>query len=194
MPRFPILKSLFHHQLVHIAPEPIFAGFDGPHNRVLGSVKMLGSVLVLRGITATHVSANHAQAKMDPRVPLFQAFLASFAAGFHFLNFFDVRAAVYRHFIPPIGPRFLRCPSPKNSICPLDARVVPHSSSPWRFAAHATNPILLLHAFRPTDMGIAAFIIPVQLVHFAIDADSHARAKRTWDTNRIAEPQFAAVA
>jgi hypothetical protein len=43
---------------------------------MLAAVKVFGSVLVLGGIAATHVSALHAQPQMDPAVPEFDAFLA----------------------------------------------------------------------------------------------------------------------
>jgi hypothetical protein len=46
--------------LIDVAPGPIFAGLEGLHDRVLGLMKMLGGVFVLRGIAAAYVAALHA--------------------------------------------------------------------------------------------------------------------------------------
>jgi hypothetical protein len=62
--------------LVDETPTPIFARLDGPHNRVLDRVKVLRGVLVLRGIAATNISADHAEPQMNPRVAHFYAFFA----------------------------------------------------------------------------------------------------------------------
>ena len=42
---------------VDVAPTPILAGFEGPHDGVPGGMEMLGSVLVFGRIAATDVSA-----------------------------------------------------------------------------------------------------------------------------------------
>src|SRR5580698_3407180 len=72
----PLLKN----RLVHVTPDPIFAGLDGLHQRMLGSVKMLGRVLILGGIAAAHVATLQTDAQVDPTVSHLETFLATFAA------------------------------------------------------------------------------------------------------------------
>jgi hypothetical protein len=55
-----LLSFLLESHLVYIAPHPILAGFKGLDDRVLGGIKMLGGMLILRIIAATHVSAGQA--------------------------------------------------------------------------------------------------------------------------------------
>ena len=46
--------------LVHIAPAPRFAGFNGPDNWVMRAVEVLRGVLILGGITAADMAAGQA--------------------------------------------------------------------------------------------------------------------------------------
>src|SRR6516225_4618388 len=57
-----------HHDLIDVAPAPAFFRFERSHDRVLRRTKMLRRVLVLRIVTAAHVSAGPAQAKVHPGV------------------------------------------------------------------------------------------------------------------------------
>ena len=49
-------------EIVDEAPAPVFAGFEGAHDGVLGAVEMLGGVLILGRVAAANVPAFHAQA------------------------------------------------------------------------------------------------------------------------------------
>jgi len=44
---------------------------------MFGAVKVLGCVLIFRGVAAAHVTAFHAQAQVDPRIAHLQALLAT---------------------------------------------------------------------------------------------------------------------
>ena len=62
---------LHQHDLVDIAPEPIFTRLEGLDDRVVSSVEVLCSMLVLRGIAAADVPALGAEAQVYPRIPDF---------------------------------------------------------------------------------------------------------------------------
>ncbi len=63
--------------LVDIAPAPVFARLVGLNNRVIGDVEVLGSVLVLGGITTTNVPALQAEAQVYPGIAGRQALFAA---------------------------------------------------------------------------------------------------------------------
>jgi hypothetical protein len=69
------------HDLVDVAPDPVFSGFDRTHEGMCGVVEVLGGMLVLRGIAATDVSADHAHAEMNPGVAHLQALFANMRVG-----------------------------------------------------------------------------------------------------------------
>ena len=62
---------LHHHDLVDIAPAPIFTGLEGLDDRVVSGVEVLGGMFVLRGIAAADVPALGAEAQVYPRIPDF---------------------------------------------------------------------------------------------------------------------------
>jgi hypothetical protein len=72
------LPALLEDQLVHITPDPIFAPLHRLDYGVFGSVKMLGGMLILRGIAAADVAAFQADPQMDPAVAHFHTLLAAF--------------------------------------------------------------------------------------------------------------------
>jgi hypothetical protein len=86
--------------LIYIAPAPIFAGLERFHDRVLGEMKMLGGVGVLRRIATADVAAFQAQAQVDPGVAHFQAFLAAVSVRCDFANLIHVRAV---HVLPSLS-------------------------------------------------------------------------------------------
>jgi Mn2+/Fe2+ NRAMP family transporter len=53
---------------------------EGLNDRVIGCVEMLRRVLVLRGITASNVPANHALTQVNPAITSFQAILTAIRA------------------------------------------------------------------------------------------------------------------
>jgi hypothetical protein len=89
--RFEALLGL-EHQLVDVAPEPIFARFDGLDDGVLRRAEMLGGVLVLGTIAASDVAAEATEAQVNPRVSHLQAFLAAICFGFDIANLVGVSA------------------------------------------------------------------------------------------------------
>jgi hypothetical protein len=76
--------------LVDIAPAPILSRLKGPHDGVLGGVKVFGGVPVLGRIAATHVAARHAQAEVDPSIPHLEALGATVGLRLHFTNLIRV--------------------------------------------------------------------------------------------------------
>jgi len=57
-----------------------------------GSVEVLGGMLILRVITATHVPTDHADAQIYPGIAHTQAFQAALSAGQDILNLIPVAA------------------------------------------------------------------------------------------------------
>jgi hypothetical protein len=55
-------------EFIDVAPAPVFTGFQGLDYGMLGRMKVLGCVLVLRRIATTDMSAAHAQAQMHPLI------------------------------------------------------------------------------------------------------------------------------
>jgi len=54
-----ILRQL-EHNLIDITPTPVFARLEGLNNWMVGCMKMLGGMLVLRRITAANMATNKA--------------------------------------------------------------------------------------------------------------------------------------
>src|SRR5450759_4341286 len=54
--------------LIYITPHPCLSRPDGAHKRMLGFVKVLGSVLVLRRVAAADMATDQAHAQVYPRV------------------------------------------------------------------------------------------------------------------------------
>jgi hypothetical protein len=77
----PSSKALsLEHELVDVAPQPVFARLEGLHDGVLGVMKMLAGVLVFGGVAAADVAAFAANAEMHPAVARFKAFFTALAA------------------------------------------------------------------------------------------------------------------
>jgi len=86
-------SAWFKHNLIDVAPSPVFAGLEGFHDGVLGRVKVFGGVFVLRRIAATDVAAGKAQAQVDPGVAHLQTFFASLGMGLYVVDLVEVRTA-----------------------------------------------------------------------------------------------------
>jgi hypothetical protein len=71
-------------------PAPVLARLDGPHDRVLCHVEVFRGVLVLRVVTASHVSTDHAEPQMHPCVAHFHAFFAYMNLGLPNLDLIHV--------------------------------------------------------------------------------------------------------
>jgi hypothetical protein len=74
------------HDLVEVAPHPIFAWFDGTDDRMFDRVKMLGGMFVLGTVAATDMSARQTQPQMNPTVAHLQALFAALGLGFDGTN------------------------------------------------------------------------------------------------------------
>jgi hypothetical protein len=86
-------------KLVNIAPDPVFTRFNGANQRVLGTMEMLGCMLVLRGITAANVSAFQTKPQVDPRIAKFNALFADINICLRNLDLFHVRTALSQEFL-----------------------------------------------------------------------------------------------
>ena len=76
-------SSKLEHYLVDVTPTPVFIRLEGLDNRVVGRVKMLGGVRILRIVTATDMPAFETEAQVDPRLPDSQTILTAIRAGCH---------------------------------------------------------------------------------------------------------------
>ena len=72
--------------LIDIAPAPILSWFVRFNDRMLGRMKMLGRMFVLRRIAATHMPAGHAQSQVDPNITHLQTLFAAAGMRLHILN------------------------------------------------------------------------------------------------------------
>jgi hypothetical protein len=77
--------------LVNETPAPILTALDGPHDGVIGRVKVFGGVAVLGGIATAHMAANHAHSEMHPGIVHLKAFLATPGVGFYVLDLVHMR-------------------------------------------------------------------------------------------------------
>src|SRR5207244_2317397 len=90
-------SSLFHHQLVHVAPSPTFPWFNGADDGMAGRVKVFRGVLVLRGIAAADVPTDQAHSQMDPAVLHFQTLLAAEGARLDVADLVEMGAGLLGH-------------------------------------------------------------------------------------------------
>ena len=75
--RFSLTISLNDFNLIYVTPHPTLSRLYRLYDRVLGGVKMLGRMLVFRGIAASHMTAFAAKTQMHPGIARFQAFLTT---------------------------------------------------------------------------------------------------------------------
>src|SRR5438445_140673 len=97
------------HQLIWIAPEPIFARLIRADDRMLGGAEMFGCVLSRRVVAAADVPAAGAHAQMDPAAARLEALHAAIAAGPHVTNLVEVHAL--SHGVYPLSDWPLSRPS-----------------------------------------------------------------------------------
>src|SRR5437016_490805 len=60
------LRSLVHHHAIDIAPLPVLARLDRPHDWMAGGFEVLCRVPILRTVATGNVSAAEAHAQVDP--------------------------------------------------------------------------------------------------------------------------------
>src|SRR5216684_4578835 len=73
-------SSKLEYYLVDVTPTPVFIRLEGLDNRVVGRVKMLGGVLILRRIATADMPAFETEAPVYPRIPVSQTIFTSIGA------------------------------------------------------------------------------------------------------------------
>jgi len=91
-------RRLLEHDLVDIAPAPVFTGLEGLNNRMATRVEMFGSVLIFRRIAAANMPADKALTQVYPCVANFQAILAAIGTRRNFSNLVEVRTNLCHQF------------------------------------------------------------------------------------------------
>jgi hypothetical protein len=92
--------------LVHVTPHPGFSRLNRTDQRVLRFVEVFGGVLVLGRIAAAHMSANQAQAQVDPGVSGFHAIFTHVLFSVSELDLVKVAAFVWHRFLLDEKPQF----------------------------------------------------------------------------------------
>src|SRR5216683_4231814 len=87
-------SAFFKHDFVDVAPKPTLAGFYGLHDGVLGSTKVLGGVLVFRGVAAADVPAALTQTQVHPTVAHLETLFASLGFRLYGTDLIGVGAVV----------------------------------------------------------------------------------------------------
>src|SRR5207244_12474106 len=95
----------FQHNFVDVAPHPVFARLLRADYGMLGSVKMLRGVPVLRGIATADMAASQAQAQMHPTVSHLEALFAALTLRFNFANLVNMRAGIGNSVLFSFSPR-----------------------------------------------------------------------------------------
>ena len=85
------LSRRLEHDLVDVAPAPVFTGLEGLDNGMASRMEMPGSMLILRGVAAANMPADKALAQVYPGIANFQAILAAISTRRHFSNLVEVR-------------------------------------------------------------------------------------------------------
>jgi hypothetical protein len=90
------LSRRLEHDLVDVAPAPVFTRLEGLDNGMAGRMEMAGSVFVFRGVATANVPADKALAQVYPGIANFQAVLAAISTRRNFSNLVEVRT-IYCH-------------------------------------------------------------------------------------------------
>src|SRR5215469_15766215 len=90
-----------HHYLVDIAPYPVLSRLERLNDGMAGGVEMLGSVLVLGRVAATHMPTGETESKMDPGITDLQTVFTSLGTGGDVMYLIKMRTTL-RHvlFLP----------------------------------------------------------------------------------------------
>src|SRR5690348_7594567 len=73
-------SSRLEHHLIDVTPDPILSRLEGLNDRMVGRVKMPGSMLILRIVTAAYMSTRETEAQVHPGISNFQTVLTSIGA------------------------------------------------------------------------------------------------------------------
>src|SRR5260370_20187491 len=87
-------SSKLEHELVDVTPTPVFTRLEGLDNGVVGRVKMLGGMLILRIVTATDMPAFETEAQVNPAISNFQTILTAIGARCDFLYLIKMRTSL----------------------------------------------------------------------------------------------------
>src|SRR6266849_7701666 len=87
-------SSKLEHYRVDVTPTPVLTRLEGLDNRVVGRVEMPGGVLVLRIVTAAHMSTGEAEAQVYPGISHFQTVLTSLGARCDVLYLIKMRTSL----------------------------------------------------------------------------------------------------
>ena len=85
------LSRRLEHNLVDVAPAPVFTGLEGLDDGMAGCMEMPGCMLILRGVAAANVPADKALAQVYPGIANFQAIFAAISTRGNFSNLVEVR-------------------------------------------------------------------------------------------------------
>jgi hypothetical protein len=85
------MSKRLEHDLVDVAPAPVFTGLEGLDKGVAGRMEMPGGVFVLRGVATANVPTDKALAQVYPGIANFQAILAAISTRGNFLDLVEVR-------------------------------------------------------------------------------------------------------
>ena len=87
-------SSRLEHHLIDITPDPILSRLEGLNDRMGGRVEMPGGVLVLRIVTAAHMSTRETEAQVYPGISDFQTVLTSIGARCDVLYLIKMRTSL----------------------------------------------------------------------------------------------------
>jgi len=91
-----------HHDLIDVAPEPIFSRLGRLHNGMICSMEMLSGMFIFAAIATTHVPASQAHPQMHPGIAGFKALLAAISTRRYIANLIKVRTHnVFSHVFFP---------------------------------------------------------------------------------------------
>jgi hypothetical protein len=83
-------RQFFKIKVINIAIAAILTRLKVFNDRVAGGMIMIGGMLVLGLVTAAHVTADFAQAQMDPGITHLQAFYAAIPAWCHRVDLLEM--------------------------------------------------------------------------------------------------------
>jgi hypothetical protein len=87
---------------IDVTPDPTLSPLNGTHYGVMDVAEMFGGVLILGGIAASYVSANHAQAEMNPCISKLHALFTNVLVGGCDLDLIEMLAFQCHVQVPPL--------------------------------------------------------------------------------------------
>lgn len=81
--------------LVHIAPAPVLAGFNGPDHWMMQGMEVLSGVLIFGRIAATDMAAGETDSQMYPSVAGFHAIFTNMAGRLEITGLLEMTAGLH---------------------------------------------------------------------------------------------------